>query len=225
MVQISTLFAVPFASASLDQPEGLNQRLRALFLAREAQGGHANKDVYQVPRKALFESNFGLFETDEPDLVRLRDFCWSNLYQVIRDINGYDAETLRRLHIGNEAWFHITRRGGSFDVHNHPNHSWSGVYCVCQEGDEGQAGSGEFTPINPFLMGASYTDMANYRMKPPFAMSNVPIRLAPGQLVIFPSWLMHFVTPFEPKGENALRITVAFNARFRLEGYQPGQKL
>jgi len=208
----------------MDHPDELNRELRSLFLAREAQGDlHANKNPYQVGAKALFESGFGLFESEEPAIVRLRDFCWKNVYQVIRDLNGYDADILRRLHIGNEAWFHITRKGGSFSVHNHPLHSWSGVYCVCQEGDEPGTGSGEFTIINPHIMNTMYLDMATYRLKRPFDMGNVSLRIKPGQLVIFPSWLLHFVTPFEPKNEDGLRITVAFNARFQLEGYQYGQ--
>ena len=223
MLQISPLFAVPVATAMMED-EALNRQLRELFLAREAQGQvHANPNPYRVGAKALFESQFGLFETDEPAIVRLRDFCWQNVYQVIRDLNGYDNEVLRRLHIGNEAWFHVTRRGGSFSVHNHPLHSWSGVYCVCQEGDDEAPGSGEFTIINPHVMNTMYTDMATYRLKRPYDMGNMPIRLKPGQLLIFPSWLLHFVSPFEPTSEDAVRITVAFNARFRLEDYQYGQ--
>jgi predicted 2-oxoglutarate/Fe(II)-dependent dioxygenase YbiX len=40
------------------------------------------------------------------------------------------------------------------------------------------------------------------------------LRLAAGDLVIFPSWLLHHVQPFEGEGH---RITVAFNARFRFQ--------
>jgi uncharacterized protein (TIGR02466 family) len=224
MAQITPLFAVPLATAMVEDADELNRRLRALFLSMEAQGdAHANKNPYQVASKALFESGFDLFESREPAIVRLRDFCWEHVYQVIRDLNGYDADVLRRLHIGNEAWFHITRRGGSFSVHNHPLHSWSGVYCVCQEGDESVAGSGEFTIINPHIMNTMYTDMATYKLKRPYDMGNVSVRLKPGQLLVFPSWLLHFVSPFEPAAGDGLRITVAFNARFRLEGYQYGQ--
>ena len=58
----------------------------------------------------------------------------------------------------------------------------------------------------------------------PYGMGNMSLRLRPGQLVMFPSWLLHQVTPFEPEGDG-LRITVAFNARFRLDGYQRGQRI
>ena len=63
-----------------------------------------------------------------------------------------------------------------------------------------------------------YLDMALANMKPPYAMSPRMLRLEPGQLVIFPSWMLHEVLPFDGEGE---RITVAFNARFMLDGAQP----
>ena len=73
---------------------------------------------------------------------------------------------LARLQVANEAWFHITRRGGFFAAYNHSLHSWSGVY-------------------------------------------------QPGQLVMFPSWMLQEVLPYD--GDD-IRITAAFNARFRLAG-------
>ena len=46
------------------------------------------------------------------------------------------------------------------------------------------------------------------------------VRLEPGQLVLFPSWLLHDVKPFQGEGE---RITVAFNCWFSLEDPPPGR--
>ncbi len=48
-----------------------------------------------------------------------------------------------------------------------------------------------------------------------FQLSHLSTPLKPGQLVLFPSWMQHYVSPFEPSGEG-VRITVAFNARFRM---------
>lgn len=224
MLQTNPMFAVPVATAFAEGAEGLNRELRGLFLQRAAEGTRfANPNPYQVASRSLFESRFDLFEWPDPAVARLRDFCWSRLYALVKDLNGYDNDIIRRLRIGNEAWFHITRRGGSFSVHNHPLHSWSGVYCVCQEGDEHVAGSGEFNIINPHGMNTMWTDMATYRLKRPFDMGNVSIRLQPGQLLLFPSWLLHYVSPYEPVTDDAVRITVAFNARFQLDDYQYGQ--
>ena len=41
-----------------------------------------------------------------------------------------DMAALGRMLISSDSWFHVTRRGGFFALHNHPNASWSGVYCV-----------------------------------------------------------------------------------------------
>lgn len=221
MATIVTAFAVPIITAQLEDCSALNAQLRDFFVQCEAQGDRfANPDPFTHRNSALFESTFNLFDWQHPAVQRMSDFCLSNLYQSIGQLSGYDTATLQRLHIAHESWFHITRRGGYFGVHNHPMHSWSGVYCVCQEGDDGHADSGRLTFISPYAANTMYVDMASHRMKPPFQIGNIPVRLKPGQLVLFPSWLLHEVSAFEPKDEG-LRITVAFNARFRMEGAEP----
>jgi hypothetical protein len=60
-----------------------------------------------------------------------------------------------------------------------------------------------------------YMDVANARVRAPYAMSGKSFLLRPGQLVIFPSYLQHEVFPFFGDGE---RITVAFNAWFSMPG-------
>ena len=218
MYQLAPVFAVPMVVAKLPDCEAINAPLRELFLARAGDERYRNPDPYTTRNAALFESNFRLFDWPQPCVQQLREFCWSTLYRAIRELNGYDLETLKRLHIACEAWFHVTRRGGYFGPHNHPLHSWSGVYCVSHGSDDPKSDSGKLTLINPHSTCTMYFDMALARMKPPYAMGNRMIRLEPGDLVLFPSWLLHEVAPFE--GDEP-RITVAFNARFMLEGAQP----
>ncbi len=221
MAKLITAFAVPIITAQLEDHQKLNADLRTLFLECEAEGDkYANPSPYTHRNSALFESAFTLFEWQHAAVSRLREFCMSHLFKSVGELNGFDDATLKRLSVGAlESWFHVTRRGGYFGVHNHPLHSWSGVYCVCQEGDEGNADSGLLTFINPFLANTMYVDMATHGMKPPFQLGNIPTRLKPGQLVLFPSWLLHQVSPFEPKDEG-LRITVAFNVGFRMAGVE-----
>ncbi len=219
MIKTTSAFAVPLVSAQMEDCEALNAELRELFLAREAEGDkYRNPTPYTYRNDALFESNFRLFEWPHDCVRKLRDFCWGALYSAVGQVNGYDADFLRRLHISNEAWFHLTRKGGLFGAHNHPMHSWSGVYCVCHHGDDPQSDSGKLTFINPFSTNTMYIDMATAKFKPPFHHGHRMMRLAPGQLVLFPSWLLHEVMPYE--GDD-VRITVAFNARFKLQGAQP----
>ncbi len=218
MFQIAPAFAVPMVLASLDNSEALNAELRELFLARSADDRYRNPDPFTHRNAALFESNFRLFDWPQPCIQKLRDFCHASLYRAIGELSGYDVPMLRRLHAASEAWFHVTRKGGYFGPHNHPMHSWSGVYCVCHSGDDPASDSGKLTVINPHSMNTMFIDMANSSMKMPFHMSNRMLRLKAGDLVLFPSWLLHEVLPYE--GDDA-RITVAFNVRFRLDGAKP----
>lgn len=221
MATITTAFAIPIIVETLENPDELNRNLATLFTACAGKGNeYANPTPFTVRNEALFESSFDLFEWNHPAVARLRDFCLSTLYHSIGELCGYDIATLQRLHIAHESWFHVTRKGGYFGVHNHPMHSWSGVYCVCQEGDEGQPNSGQLNFISPYVTNTMFVDMASHQFKPPFITGGMPFRLQPGQLVLFPSWMLHEVTPFEPAGEGR-RITVAFNARFRMEGVAP----
>ena len=56
-----------------------------------------------------------------------------------------------------------------------------------------------------------YLDGANRQVRAPYAVKPLELRLEAGQLVIFPSYLFHEVTPFYGRDT---RITVATNCWF-----------
>ena len=214
MSQIIPYFSVPFCFAQHPQPDALNATLRALFLARETEGDRfANPNPYTMRNVQLFESHFDLFHWPEPCIAELSAFCLSNLMRWVSELNGYDAAALRKIDIATDAWFHVTRRNGYFGVHNHPMASWSGVYCVSPGvNDADQPNSGGLMFINPNTSGSMYADPGNGFLRKPYQHGNPVFHLVPGQLVVFPSWIMHHVVPFYGDGE---RITVAFNCSFR----------
>lgn len=220
--QIAPGFAVPFVLCEHPDPAGLNERLRSLFLQREQAGErYANPQPLVQRNEALWESNFQLFDWPDRPVSELRDYCWQQLYRAIGELNGYTREELLRLHIGAESWFHITRRGGYFALHNHPMASWSGVYCVAAGDDRsGIDDSGLLSFVSPMAANTMYLDMAIARMGQPYAYGPRNFKLKAGQLVLFPSWVLHEVRPYFGDGE---RITVAFNARFRMVGVEPGK--
>jgi uncharacterized protein (TIGR02466 family) len=161
----------------------------------------------------LFESHFDLFHWPEPRIAELSAFCLSNLMRWVSELNGYDAAALCEIDIATDGWFHITRRNGYFGVHNHPMASWSGVYCVSPGvNDAVQHNSGGLMFINPNTSGSMYADPGNGFLRKPYQQGNPVFHLLPGQLAVFPSWIMHHVVPFYGEGE---RITVAFNCSFR----------
>ena len=198
--------------------KALNEELSALFVDRSGDPRYANPEPFTHRNPALFESNFRLFDWPQACVQRLREFCLSRLYRAIGELSAYDTAMLQKLHIATESWFHVTRPGGYFGPHNHPMHSWSGVYCVRHEGDDEDSDSGHLTMINPHSMNTMFLDMANAKLSGMYHMGNRKLRLHAGDLVLFPSWLLHEVLPYEGSD---VRITVAFNARFRLEGAEP----
>lgn len=214
---IEPVFAVPFAMATHPAPEAMNARLRELFLEREAAGDtYANRQPLVNRSDRLFESDFQLFGADDAAVQQLRDFCYRQLYRTIGELNAYPPEMLQNLHIAAESWFHITRRGGYFPLHNHALHSWSGVYCV-DPGDAltDDAAAGVLTFINPSATSTMFMDMSVVRMGGGYNYGPREFKLKAGQLVLFPSWLLHEVRVYGGERE---RITVAFNAKFRLAG-------
>lgn len=215
MIQVQPFFAVPFGFAQLENCASLNDELRALFLRRESEGArYANPRPLTQRNGQVFESEFQLFRANEPAVQQLKQFCWSSLLALVAELNKYDAATMRRLLIYSDSWFHVTRRGGFFGLHNHPNASWSGVYCVSPgRHDAGQSDSGLLSFVNPATMGAMHTDAANAGIRGAFGSGLRHVNFEAGQLVLFPSWVLHDVKPFAGEGE---RITVAFNCWFGL---------
>jgi uncharacterized protein (TIGR02466 family) len=216
MPEIVPFFAVPFAFARHPDPGALNAALRELFLARAAEGAaYANPRPITQRNAPLFESRFDLFRWTETPVQQLKEFCWHEMLGALCELNRYDAAMRSRLLIYNDAWFHVTRRGGYFSLHNHPNASWSGVYCVdAGKPDAGERG-GALTFVNPTLTSSMHLDAGNASYAGAFASGIRSLHMEPGQLVLFPSWVLHEVTPFEGDGE---RITVAFNCWFGVKG-------
>ena len=104
------------------------------------------------------------------------------------------------------AWMNANPSGGYNAPHTHPGAHWSGVYYVSQpEVEAGNSGMIEF--LDP------RTDLPNWRLLAASAFRlKKKLRPQPGEMILFPSYLVHWVYPNETDEE---RISVAFNATFR----------
>jgi hypothetical protein len=121
-------------------------------------------------------------------------------------------EEFARLRLNNHTWFHVTRRNGFFVSHNHALASWSAVYCVNDGADPSGADAGGVLRLFDPRTGAdAFLDPANQRLRQPFGVGDLDLRLRAGELVVFPSYLFHEVTPYHGPG---VRITVATNCWF-----------
>ncbi len=205
-------FAVPFAEVELPDVQALNVELRELFLEREHAGAaYRNPDPSMFMQDGVYESRFDLFQWPDPSIGKLRDLCTTALFRLVAELNGRAIGQMRDLRMNVDAWFHVTRAGGMFSLHNHPMASWSGVYCV-DNGYDGEAQSGELVFQHPAANANMFMDLSISHLAPPWGNNPKSYLLRPGQLVMFPSWVLHQVLPYRGERE---RITVAFNAWFR----------
>jgi uncharacterized protein (TIGR02466 family) len=210
-LKVNSLFAVPFADTRLVPCERLNRELEALFLLRES-AEYQNPTPSHIAQEETFESRFNLFRWTESCVQELRSFVLNAVAQMVIETTSLKPEDIARLNFQNHSWFHISRYAGSFVLHNHPLASWSAVYCVrAGEAVAQHPDSGRLRFFDVRQGANAYLDPANATLRRAYALAPVDLRLEPGQLVIFPSYVFHEVSPFY--GSDT-RITVATNCWF-----------
>jgi hypothetical protein len=210
--QIHSGFGVPFAETRLVPCERLNRELEALFLARETDE-YRNPTPSHIPQAELFESRFNLFRWPESCVQELRAFVLDCVARAVLETSTLSPSQLAGLQMHNHTWYHVTRYGGSFVAHNHPLASWSAVYCVrAGEQVSEHPGSGLLRFLDPRSGAGSYRDAGNRALRAPFAFGVRELRLEEGQLIAFPSYVLHEVSPFYGRD---VRISVATNCWFR----------
>ena len=136
-----------------------------------------------------------------PDLAELFAEVQKRLDDVHR---AFEFNTSLRQVI-TEAWININRKGHFNYSHDHPGSLFSAVYYV-----KGGADKGELelkTPITAHTYTISGEMVGNFNSFTGHAMVIPPVT---GDLLIFPSWLLHRVNMSQSEEE---RISIAFNSR------------
>lgn len=151
-----------------------------------------------------WHSDGNLFGNEAAPFSTLRAHTLEALDDANQNIGAKaDFEKLRLKLFG---WMNANPTGGFNAPHTHPGAHWSGVYYVSQPKDAlGNSGMIEF--IDP------RTDLPDWRIlkAAPFRMKK-KIRPQPGEMILFPSYLVHWVYPNESKDE---RVSIAFNATYK----------
>ena len=179
----------------------LNAQLLRSLLERET--SHPSSDYANV---GGWHSSGDLLEWPGQEYAQLGSWFTEALTKMVQatgqlpEVQGRSAPPRGRFRLS--AWGNISRRGQYHRMHNHPNSAWSGCYYVT--GDEQRQGLGgvlEFYDPRPF------TEMVDVPGSP--YGQRLHIRPTPGLLVLFPSWLYHFV---HPNDSDDVRVSIAFNA-------------
>jgi uncharacterized protein (TIGR02466 family) len=151
-------------------------------------------------------SNGGGWQSDNldlttPDLAELFAEVHKRLEEVHRAFEFH--QSLRQ--VITEAWININQKGHFNYSHDHPGSLFSAVYYV-----KGGADKGELelkTPIIPHTYTISNEMVGNFNSFTGHAVVLPPVT---GDLLIFPSWLLHRVNMSQSEED---RISIAFNSR------------
>ncbi|MEJ8569500.1 putative 2OG-Fe(II) oxygenase [Elongatibacter sediminis] len=206
--------ATPVFSTRYPSEGVLNRELRKFILDQESQGErYRNPDYIPSNQVGIFESSFDLFKDLNRAIQELKGFFLHGILHAVMETNGYSADEAGRLRVMTDAWYHVTRFGGYISSHIHSNATWSAVYMVDPgvHPDDRPAG-GVLNFKDPRVTANMYLDPGNQQWRPPYHLGSVNYEMKPGDLLVFPSFIQHEVTPYF--GE-APRITVAANCSFR----------
>jgi uncharacterized protein (TIGR02466 family) len=195
-LDVTPTFPTFIGRVRLPDAEAMNEGLHALILAEEA----------EYP--SLGRSNIGGWHS-RPDFFHRSDnnvsalISWTTwaLRRMISATSGRDHFTGT---LSISAWATVCRAGTYHAPHSHSDSAWSGVYYV-DSGNEipGRPLSGVLEFLDP-RAGAEAVSAPGDPYGEPFR-----VRPQAGLLVLFPSWLYHWVHPYA--GERP-RIAVSFNA-------------
>ena len=193
------LFSTPLIRFRVPDHEALNKALLAegrKLIATDAGASKSNRGGWH--------SSGNLFDHEAECISTLREAAEEAVRDATRKLTSKVDPASLRLKLF--AWMNANPPGGYNAPHTHPGAHWSGVYYVSQpDVESGTSGMIEF--LDP------RTDLPHWRLlkAPAFSMKK-KFRPEVGEMVLFPSYLVHWVYPNETDEE---RVSIAFNATFR----------
>lgn len=137
----------------------------------------------------------------------LQETITQALFRYIGEVFNYRGE----IQLALNGWTVINGPGAYNAPHNHAANLLSGAfYITVPPGMKG----GEIVFQDPRLnLNAHETPaMRQFGIKPPWMATHLNVAPVAGDLLIFPSWLNHYVEPFQCDDPGAVRIVVSFNA-------------
>lgn len=193
------LFSTPLLRYQVADPDGLNTAL--LEQAARMRGA---TDGVSKSNRGGWHSEGNLFDQDAAPIATLRSSIEAALEDANKAIGSKAKPDALRLKLF--GWMNANPKGAFNAPHTHPGAHWSGVYYVSQpEVEDGNSGMIEF--LDP------RTDLPHWRIlkAAPFRLKK-KLRPQPGEMILFPSYLVHWVYPNETEGE---RVSIAFNATYK----------
>jgi uncharacterized protein (TIGR02466 family) len=198
-LEVTAAFPTLIARLRVPDADAMNHDLRSLILAQEAKytslgrsnigGWHSQTDFLEHPQPAVAA------------LSNWMDWAVKKMVDASAGSGAFQGA------LAVTAWATVCRDGAYHAPHAHPDSAWSGVYYV----DAGTINTDRpLSGVLEFLDPRAGVDAVTAPGDP----YGDPFRIRPeaGLMVIFPSWLYHWVHPYTGQ---APRIAVSFNVARR----------
>lgn len=200
--EIVPLFSTPVVISDLPDAAALNVELAKVIAERQK-----NHPGTQHSNLGGWQSTWDMDRWGGAPAIKLLAIGRNHANRYTTDREGKPAAVTWRANM----WANVNRSGHGNEFHSHPGSFWSGVYYVDDggiSGDPSLGGELEFMdPRGP--LPAMNAPHLGYAM-PGGLTAGATERIRPkaGRLVMFPSWMIHQVRPYNGTAE---RISIAFN--------------
>jgi len=196
LTHVEPAFASPMMLFQVQDCEVLNRQL-----VEEGQAMRARSPGVTRSNREGWHSEDDFFGRTEAGCAALRAHILEAVHETTRLLSPhFDFAAYRALCQG---WINVNPPGAFNAPHDHSGFALSGVYYASVP-PEGKSGAIEF--LDPRVNANAYTIEGAVCFNRKFV-----INPKPGNLLVFPSYLTHWV---QPNGEATDRITVAFNIRY-----------
>jgi uncharacterized protein (TIGR02466 family) len=195
-LDVTPAFPTLIGRVRVPDTDAMNRDLQALILAEETRYSSLGRS-----NVGGWHSRTDFLNRPEPAVAALTTWITWGVSRMVDATAG--PGTFKGM-LSVSAWATICRAGAYHAPHSHPDSAWSGVYYV---------DAGTDNPERPISGVLEFLDprAGVEAVTAPGDPYGEPIRVCPepGLLVLFPSWLYHWVHPYA--GQTP-RIAVSFNA-------------
>ena len=201
-VSVLNLFPTPVVVATIPDAEPLNAELKRIILAHEEK----NESVERSNRGG-WQSSWDINEWGGEPMKKVLAYGQAIVNDATVDREGNRHKYAWRIN----CWANVNRGGHGNQFHTHPGALWSASYYVDDGGvDDDRSLGGEFEIADPRgVATVMYMPQLTFP-GPDYVGLGESQRLTPraGVMVVFPSWLLHGVCPYNGTRE---RISIAMN--------------
>jgi len=201
LAKVDNIFPIPLYRYRVEHP-GLNEALsKEIVGRRKSEKGMDNRN------RLGWQSNHDFFQRQEEGHARLARTFADVTKQTIQTLDP--TADFTKLQVLLNGWVNVNPPGGYNSPHQHSDAHLSGVYYVDVPKSKSDSGGAiEFLSPHPVRILSTL-------VRSPLFSDRVRIQPSAGDLIIFPSQLLHWV---HPNDSGKPRVTVAFNATFRAKG-------